>query len=476
MSAARPFPRPPAGAGRIRRVLIANRGEIAVRIIRACRELGIETVQAHSQADRASLPVALADRAVCIGYARARDSYLNPTALVSAALVHGADAIHPGYGFLSERPDFAELCEQQGLVFIGPSSGVIRQMGDKAMARRLAAQAGVPTTPGSNGVLRDARHALEVAAGIGYPVLLKAVAGGGGRGMRVVADARSLAAAFAEASREASMAFGDGAMYLEKFLSQVRHIEIQVLGDGHDVIHLGERDCSTQRRNQKLIEESPSPVLDEDLRRSISEAALALARLVGYRSAGTMEFILDPVSRQFYFMEMNTRIQVEHPVTELVTGVDLVKEQIRIAGGLPLDLRQSSIRLTGHAIECRINAEDAARNFLPTPGVVERYHAPGGPGIRIDSHLFSGYEIPPYYDSLLGKLISWGTNRDEAIARMRRALAELRICGPCTTVGFHRMLLDTEAFRLGRIHTRYIEEELMPAMERAAAEHGPADG
>ena len=453
----------------IKRVLVANRGEIAVRIIRACRELGIETVQAYSQADADSLAVAMADRRVCIGYPRASDSYLNARALVSAALVQGADAIHPGYGFLSERAEFAELCAEQGLVFIGPSAEVIRQMGDKARARELARQAGVPTTPGSQGVLGDAEQALAVAQRIGYPVLLKAVAGGGGRGMRVVNQAQALPGAFAEASREARMAFGDGSMYLEKFLTRVRHIEIQVLGDGQQVVHLGERDCSTQRRNQKLIEESPSPILDEALRQRIGEAAVALARLVGYRSAGTMEFILDPRTREFYFMEMNTRIQVEHPVTELVTGVDLVKEQLRIAGGEPLGLRQQDVQLRGHAIECRINAEDAERNFMPTPGTISAYHAPGGPGIRIDSHLYSGYTVPPYYDSLLGKLIAWGSDRAEAIARMQRALAELRVDGVHTTAAFHRRLLDTAAFRDADIHTRFIEEEFLAPPAAAAA-------
>ncbi len=442
----------------IRRVLIANRGEIALRIIRACRELGIETVQAYSQADKDSLPVQMADRAVCIGYPRASESYLNVQALIGAALAFKADAIHPGYGFLSENADFADTCVQQGINFIGPSGAVIRRMGDKAVARQLAKEAGVPTTPGSDGVIDTVEEAKLVGQRIGYPLLLKAVAGGGGRGMRVVREPAELERAFNDASREARTAFGNGAMYAERFLSEVRHIEIQILGDGNRVLHLGERDCSTQRRNQKLIEESPSPVLDEALRAKIGAAAVKLASHVGYTSAGTIECILDEAAGEFYFMEMNTRIQVEHPVTEMVTGVDLVKQQILIAAGQPLSLVQDDIKLRGHAIECRINAEDPANGFMPNPGRVGQYHAPGGPGVRVDSHLFTGYDIPPFYDSLLGKLICWGSTRDEAINRMRRALGELVVDGVCTTASFHQRLLADEQFRLGKVHTRYVED------------------
>ncbi len=452
-----------ARAKPIRRVLVANRGEIAVRIIRACRELGLETVQAYSDADRDSLAVRLADRAVCVGPAHSRRSYLNAEFIVSAALTQGADAIHPGYGFLSENATFAELCERSGIAFVGPSAEAIRKMGDKAMARRMAAEAGVPVTPGSPGIVADAEEARAAAARIGYPVLLKAVAGGGGRGMRVVREPAKLAAELAAASREASAAFGDGSLYVEKYLERVRHIEIQVLSDGETVLHLGERDCSIQRRNQKLVEESPSPGLDEAARARIGEAAVRLCRHVGYRSAGTIECIVDAASGEFYFMEMNTRVQVEHPVTELVTGVDIVKEQLRIAGGEPLSLAQSDVRLRGHALECRINAEDPEAGFAPAPGEVRRLHLPGGPGIRVDSHLFEGYRIPPYYDSLMAKVIAWGRNREESIARMRRALAEMRVEGVSTTISFHARLLGDERFCRGEVHTRFVEDVFMGA-------------
>ena len=447
----------------LRRVLVANRGEIAVRIIRACRELGLETIQAHSEADADSLPVRLADHAVCIGPARSGQSYLNAEFILSAARIHGADAIHPGYGFLSENAEFARRCELEGFIFVGPRGDVIAQMGDKARARQLAAEAGVPTTPGSTGTLRDATEAAQVAAGLGFPVLLKAAAGGGGRGMRVVRDADELAAQFADAAREAKASFGDAAIYLEKFLSNVRHIEIQVLSDGDTVVHLGERDCSTQRRNQKLIEEAPSPVLAPAIRARMCDAALRLCRHVGYSSAGTIEFILDASSGDFYFMEMNTRIQVEHPVTEMVSGVDLVKAQLEIADGKPLALRQEDIRCDGHAIECRINAEDSERQFAPCPGQVRRYHAPGGPGIRIDSHLYAGYAVPPYYDSLLAKVVAWGRDRSEAIARMRRTLSEMEVDGVTTTIPFHLRLLQHPAFLAGEVHTRFVEDELLGA-------------
>lgn len=443
---------------KIRRVLVANRGEIAVRVIRACHELGIETVQVYTEADANSLAVKMADQTVCIGHARSTESYLNAAFLVHAALMHKADAVHPGYGFLSERGAFAEMCEQNGLVFIGPNAKVIRNMGDKAMARKLAKEAGVSTTPGSDGNVADIDAAQVCADQIGYPVILKASAGGGGRGMRVVWNAKELRDAFREAAREAKGAFGDDSIYVEKYLTKIRHIEIQVLGDESSVLHFGERDCSIQRRNQKLVEESPSPVLTAELRARLGEAALRLCRRVGYTSAGTVEFIFDEQSGQFYFMEMNTRIQVEHPVTEMVTGFDLVKSQIQIASGEPLGIRQEQIRMNGHAIECRINAEDAENNFMPCPGLVTRFQAPGGPGVRVDSHMFSGYTVPPYYDSLLAKLICWGQTREEALARMRRALDELVIDGVKTTAGFHQLLLGHEQFKKGEFHTQYVQE------------------
>jgi acetyl-CoA carboxylase biotin carboxylase subunit len=447
----------------LKRVLVANRGEIAVRIIRACRELGIETVQACSEADLDALPARLADRSVCIGAAASTASYLNPRFLVSAAVSQGCDAIHPGYGFLSEKPAFAELCAQHGVKFVGPDPQAIALMGDKASARRIAKGVGVPTVPGSGGTLSNADDAAAIAAAIGYPVLLKATAGGGGRGMRVVHEAGALREAFLEASREAQAAFGDGALYLEKFLTQVRHIEIQVLADASDCLHLGERDCSAQRRNQKLLEEGPSPVLDENLRQRMGRAAVRLAKQVGYTSAGTVEFILDPKTHDFYFMEMNTRIQVEHPVTEMLTGVDLVKAQLEIAGGRPLAVRQDDIVLRGHAIECRINAENHEQDFMPCPGLLTTVRWPGGPGVRVDSHLYAGYTVPPFYDSLLAKFVCWGRDRPEAIARMQRALAETTIEGVTTTIPFHQRLLADAAFLRGEIHTRYVEDSFLPS-------------
>jgi acetyl-CoA carboxylase biotin carboxylase subunit len=444
-----------------RRVLIANRGEIAVRINRACRELELETVQVFSEADRDSLAVRLADRAVCIGTGRSSQSYLNAEFIVSAALTFGADAIHPGYGFLSENPAFAALCEKEGITFIGPSAKMISMMGDKAMAKRMAEEAGVPTTPGSTGTVSDLVDATAVAAKLGYPVILKAAAGGGGRGMRVVWNEKDIAEQYANAAREAKAAFGDDSIYVEKYLTGIRHVEIQILSDGESVLHLGERDCSIQRRNQKLVEESPCPVIGEDVRTKIGAAAVRLCRHVGYKSAGTIEYILDARNRQFYFMEMNTRIQVEHPVTEMVTGIDIVKEQIRIAQGRPIDMRQSDIHLRGHAIECRINAEDADNGFAPCPGRVQHFHMPGGPGIRVDSHIYSGYQIPPFYDSLLAKIIAWGQNREVAIARMRRALFEMRVEGVRTTIPFHEKLLCNEQFRRGDVHTKFVEDVLL---------------
>ena len=444
----------------LRRVLVANRGEIALRVIRACRELGIESIAVFSEADRDSLPVRSADHAVCIGDAPSAKSYLNLRAVVGAAVAFGADAIHPGYGFLSEKAQFARLCEEQGIVFVGPGAEVIANMGDKIAARRIAKAAGVPTTPGSDGAVADRDDALRIAKGIGYPLLLKAAAGGGGRGMRIVTQKQDLERLLAEAMGEAAVAFGDSAIYIERYLANARHIEIQVLGDGKHVVHLGERDCSSQRRNQKLVEEAPSPVLDESLRSRIGESAVALCVAAGYKSAGTVEYILDQDSGEYYFMEMNTRIQVEHPVTEMVTGIDIVKWQLRIAGGEMLTLRQEDIRINGHAIECRINAEDHERGFAPSPGRVSAYFAPGGPGVRVDSHMESGCDVPPFYDSLLAKVICWGGSRDEAVARMQRALGEMRVDGVKTTIAFHRQLLARDEFRTGQVNTRFVHDVL----------------
>jgi acetyl-CoA carboxylase biotin carboxylase subunit len=444
----------------LRRVLIANRGEIALRILRACRELGIETIAAYSDADRDSLPVRLADSAVCIGRAPASQSYLDIDALVGAAVAFRADAIHPGYGFLAEKPAFAQRCVRDNVAFVGPTADMIRLMGDKIAAKQAARDAGVPTTPGSDGAVANRDEAIDVAHRVGFPLLLKASAGGGGRGMRIVPRAEDLSRLLTEAMAEARSAFGDPSVYVERYLVNVRHIEVQVLGDGERVIHFGERDCSSQRRNQKLVEEAPSPVLDAKTRSRICEAAVALCRRVRYTSAGTVEFILDQDSGAFYFMEMNTRIQVEHPVTEVITGVDLVKAQLRIASGEPLAMRQEDVHLRGHAIECRINAEDHAANFAPCPGRVAHYRAPGGPGVRVDSHLESGYDVPPFYDSLLAKVICWGLDRDEALQRMMRALSEMQIDGVKTTVPFHLQLLAHDRFRAGDVNTRFVHDVL----------------
>ncbi|SDY87280.1 acetyl-CoA carboxylase biotin carboxylase subunit [Herbiconiux ginsengi] len=444
----------------LRSVLIANRGEIALRVIRACKELGIRSVLAYSEADAGSLPVKLADQAVCIGPAPVNASYRNARAVVSAALAFTVDAIHPGYGFLSENADFAALCEAEGVGFIGPSADVIRRMGDKIEAKKIARRAGVPTVPGSVGAIAEYGEALAVAGEVGYPLLIKAAAGGGGRGMRVVPSAATLEKDLAEIMSEAEVAFGDPSVYIERYLTDIRHIEIQVISDGSTVLHLGERDCTAQRRNQKLIEESPSPVLDADLRRSMAAAAVALCQEVGYRNAGTVEFVFDNVSRTPYFIEMNTRIQVEHPVTEMVTGIDLIKLQLQIAGGLPLDLTQDDIVVRGHAIECRINAEDPGNGFAPNPGRIGAFRAPGGPGVRMDSHIEAGYVIPPYYDSMIGKLICWGQDRDEAIARTLRALGELVVDGIVTTASLHEKIADSPEFRSGRFNTAFVADLL----------------
>ncbi|GIV98334.1 MAG: acetyl-CoA carboxylase biotin carboxylase subunit [Herpetosiphonaceae bacterium] len=436
------------------KVLIANRGEIAVRIIRACRELGIRTVAAYSDVDRDSLHVRLADEAVCIGPAVPARSYLNAPALITAALISGCDAIHPGYGFLSENSYFAEICQQVGICFIGPSPEAIQTMGDKALAKQAMREAGLPLVPGTDQPLSSAEEASEIAREIGFPVLLKAVAGGGGRGMRVVESEADLVRAFNTARAEAEAAFGRGDLYMEKYMPLVRHVEIQVLADQYgNAIHLGERDCSLQRRHQKILEEGPSPAVDDDLRRRMGEAALAGVRAIDYTNAGTMEFLLDP-DGNFYFMEMNTRLQVEHPVTEMLTGIDLVKWQLRIAAGEPLTLAQKDVRILGHAIECRINAEDPERDFLPSAGEVELFLSPGGPGVRVDSHLYSGYTTPTNYDSLLAKIIAWGNDRAEAIARMRRALEECVVMGVSTTIPFHLRLLDDPDFVAGNVSTQ----------------------
>jgi acetyl-CoA carboxylase biotin carboxylase subunit len=437
--------------------LVANRGEIAVRVVRACRELGLGTVAVYSTADRDALHVRRADEAVCIGPPHARDSYLNLDALIDAARTTGADAIHPGYGFLAESAAFAAACEGAGITFVGPEPRVIEQMGDKAAARRLAGEAAVPTVPGTDGIA-DPEHAVEVAEKVGYPVMVKAAAGGGGRGIRAARGPDELRDAIVEAAREAEAAFGDESLYVEKVIEDARHVEVQVLGDRHgNVIHLFERECSMQRRRQKILEESPSPILDSETRQRIADAAVHLARAVGYTSAGTIEFLVDR-ERAFYFIEMNTRIQVEHPVTEMVTGVDLVKEQLRIAAGERLDLMQEDVRLDGCAIEFRINAEDSERQFLPSPGEILALELPGGPGVRVDTALYATYRIPPFYDSLIAKLIVWGRNREEAMARGRRALGELRVEGIATTVPFHLELLEDERFRAGDYHVQYLEE------------------
>lgn len=440
-----------------KKVLIANRGEIAVRIIRACRELGIQTAAVYSKADKDALHVTLADEAYCIGPAAATDSYLNMTNLLSTATLIEADAIHPGYGFLAENADFAELCADCGIKFIGPTPEAILKMGDKTTARDTMKVAGVPVVPGTEGIIEDIGLATKKAAEIGYPVIVKATAGGGGKGMRVVYSEEELKKAISLAQQEAQANFGNSGVYLEKFLEKPRHIEIQVLADEHgNVIHLGERDCSIQRRYQKLIEEAPSPALDEKLRAEMGEAAVLAAKSVDYASAGTIEFLLDRHGR-FYFMEMNTRIQVEHPVTEEITGIDLVKEQILVAAGKPLSVKQEDVEFNGWSIECRINAERPDKNFMPSPGKIDLYLAPGGIGVRVDSACYQGYEISPYYDSMVAKLIVWGADRKEALNRMSRALDEFAVHGVHTTIPFHRKLLKHPKFVEGDFHIQFLE-------------------
>jgi acetyl-CoA carboxylase biotin carboxylase subunit len=445
----------------IGKLLIANRGEIALRILRSCRELGIATVAVHSTVDRNALHVQLADEAVCVGEAPSSRSYLHVPNILAAATSRGADAIHPGYGFLSENADFAEKCLAHGITFVGPSPAAILAMGDKSTAKATMQRVGVPTIPGSEGLLANPEEAAVLAQRMGYPVMIKATAGGGGRGMRLVPAADQLESLFKAAQGEAEAAFGNPGLYMEKFIDRPRHVEVQVLADRHgNVVHLGERDCSIQRRHQKLLEEAPSPGLDETLRRRMGEAAVAAARSISYEGAGTVEFLVDR-GGGFYFMEMNTRIQVEHPVTEMVTGIDLIAEQLRIAGGEPISVRQEEIQLRGHAIECRINAEDPRHNFRPAPGRITGWLPPGGPGVRIDSHVYTGYEIPPFYDSLIGKLIVWGVDRDHALRRLRRALSECAVTGIPTTIDFHLALLDRPEFQRGEVYTKFVEQEML---------------
>ncbi|WKW12494.1 acetyl-CoA carboxylase biotin carboxylase subunit [Pseudogemmatithrix spongiicola] len=441
-----------------KRVLIANRGEIALRIIRACRELGIETVAVYSEADRESLHVRFADDDVCIGPANSRESYLRIPRLIAAAEITGADAIHPGYGFLAENAEFAETCAASNITFIGPTPTQIRTMGDKAAARAAMIANNVPVVPGSPGPVEDVDEALAIAEKMGFPVIIKAAAGGGGKGMRVAKDADDFARSFQLARSEALGAFGNGSVYVEKYLQRPRHVEFQVFGDKHgNVIHLGERDCSVQRRHQKLVEEAPCPVMTPALRKAMGDAAVKGAKAIDYVGAGTVEMLLDQ-DGSFYFMEMNTRIQVEHPVTEMLTGVDLVKEQIRVAAGLPLSVMETP-ELRGHVIECRVNAEDPQRNFQPSPGKVETFHMPGGNGVRVDTHVYAGYTVPPFYDSMIAKLIVHGRDREEALAKMRLALDTFIVEGVTTTIPFLSTLMSHPKFVEGDVHTKFLEQE-----------------
>ncbi|MCL0051893.1 acetyl-CoA carboxylase biotin carboxylase subunit [Peptococcaceae bacterium] len=444
-----------------KKILIANRGEIALRIIRACREMRIRTVVVYSEADRDSLPVRFADEAYCIGPPASANSYLNIANIISVAELSGAEAIHPGYGFLSENAHFAEVCESCGITFIGPSAEAIERMGNKSEARKTMIEAGVPVVPGSEGIIRDKEEALEIAEKIGYPVLIKASAGGGGKGMRVAHNSDDLISSINAAQNEAAAAFGDAGVYLEKYVEEPRHVEFQILGDKHgNIINLGERDCSVQRRNQKLLEEAPSVALTPSLRRRMGEMAVKAAKAVNYYNAGTVEFLLDK-NNNFYFIEMNTRIQVEHPVTEMVTGIDLIKEQIRIAAGEPLGYKQSDIKIKGWAIECRINAEDPEKNFMPCPGKIDAYLPPGGPWVRMDSAVYQGYKVPPFYDSMIGKLIVWGENRECAIARMERALSEFIIEGIPTTISFQKKILSNAFYKKGEVYTNFIQRRIL---------------
>ena len=444
----------------INSVLIANRGEIAVRIIRAAKALGLRTVQVHSQADAGSLAVKLADEAIDIGPPAAKKSYLNIEAVLAAAKAAKVDAVHPGYGFLSENADFAEAVVAAGMKFVGPDAAAIRLLGDKVAARQVAAKAGVPTVPGSDGRVSDIAEAVAVVSRIGFPVMIKAAAGGGGRGIRIAQTLEEFERHFPQASAEAAAAFGDGGLYIEKVIEKARHIEVQILGDGKNFVHCYERECSLQRRRQKVWEEAPAVGLPADVRKRLCDSAVALARSVGYSGAGTVEYLYDDASRDFYFIEVNTRIQVEHPVTEMITGLDLVQEMLRIAGGQSLSVRQEDISVTGHAIECRINAEDPHRNFMPGPGTVETLAVPEGEGIRFDTMLFAGYTVPPFYDSLLGKLIVHGADRTDCLAKLRTALAGLSITGIPTTVPLHQALAADADVAAGRFHTRFLEDWL----------------
>jgi len=441
------------------KVLIANRGEIALRIIRACKELGIRSVAVYSTADADSLHVQMADEAICIGPPAASQSYLKISNIISAAEIADVDAIHPGYGFMAENAHFAEICASCNITFIGPKPDCIRNMGDKAIARNTMKAAGVPITPGSDGILKDSDAALKLAQQMGYPVLLKAVAGGGGKGMRVARNDVSLVQGFMAASAEGEASFGNPDLFMEKYIESARHVEVQIIGDKHgNVCHVGERDCSIQRRHQKLVEEAPCPTLTDEERKALGNAAVKAAKAVNYDSAGTLEFLYDETAKQFYFMEMNTRIQVEHTVSEQVSGIDLMKEQIRVAAGEKLSFTQDDVVIRGHAIEYRVNAEDPYNNFTPSPGPVEAVHFPGGPGVRIDSHVYSGYNISPYYDSMIGKIIVHGKDRKEAIARMRRALQEFTIIGPNTSVPLGEALMEDGRFRKGTYNTAFLEK------------------
>src|SRR5690625_340582 len=450
----------------IKKLLIANRGEIAVRIIRACKEMGIESVAVYSEADKDALHVQLADEAYCVGPKLSKDSYLNITNIMSIATLTNVDAIHPGYGFLAENVDFAEICNECNITFVGPSPEAIQKMGIKDVARETMEKAGVPIVPGSNGILENEEEAMEVAKDIGYPVIIKATAGGGGKGIRVARDEQELLNGIRITQKEAETAFGNPGVYLEKFIEDFRHVEIQVLADKHGhVVHVGERDCTIQRRLQKLIEESPSPGITKEIRKKMGEAAVKAAKAVNYVGAGTIEFIFDRSSKTFYFMEMNTRIQVEHPVTEMVTGIDLIKEQIKIANNESIAFSQEDIEFEGWSIECRINAEDSFNNFMPSPGTVKMYLTPGGPGVRIDSAVYQGYSIPPYYDSMVAKLITYGSSREEAIQTMKRALDEFIVEGVKTTIPFHSAIMDYQVFKSGEFNTNFLEEN--PIVEKA---------
>lgn len=440
------------------KILIANRGEIAVRIIRACRELGISTVAIYSESDKNSLHVKLADESYCIGKSLPKDTYLNINNIINVAIHSKADAIHPGYGFLSESTAFAKACEEFNICFIGPNYIIIDKLGDKSNAKETLKLAGVPIVPGTEGIINDKNEAVKIAKEIGYPVIVKASAGGGGKGMKVANNKEELVSAIEQAEKEAESYFGNPDVYLEKYLESTRHIEIQIIGDNYgNVVHLGERDCTIQRRHQKLVEESPSKALSEELRSSMGEAAVNASKAVNYNSVGTVEFLLDS-DNKFYFMEMNTRIQVEHGVTEMITGIDLIKEQIKVAEGRQLSFSQEDVKINGCAIECRINAENPYKDFTPSPGKINNYIQPGGIGIRIDSAAYSGYSIPPFYDSMISKVIAWGRDRNEAIERMKRALSEFEIKGVETTIPFHKALMDNEIFKSGEFNTKFLEE------------------